>query len=623
MKHENPEQVSAGRAQTHADILPLQRFLNDCAARLANFNDGAVANYIPELSKANATHFGIALTTVDGHIHETGDARVDFTMQSVSKAFVYALAIEFCGHKEVAETIGVEPSGDSFNSIRLGSDNRPFNPMVNAGAIACTGLIYNKDPHGAFERIRQCLSGFAARDFEVDEAVYQSESRTGDRNRAIAWLLRNNGVLKGDVESSIDVYFRQCAILANACDLSVMGATLANNGINPVTGQQVIAPLTAARVLSIMVSSGMYDYSGEWIYRVGLPAKSGVGGGIVAALPGQLGLGTFSPPLDSLGNSARGLRVCEEVSSHFALHVLQRQVDVRSAIAATYDISNAQSHRDRRREDQLLLERFGHTAHVAELAGAINFVSCDYICRELLAEAPRGIQVVDFRRVSGISTASAELFSSLFEDLSNAGTRVVVTGLSEDGFAGRTLLSAMGEDLKKEIRRFEALTDGTAWAEDQLVYRHGGFSQLSNPVDLAEQPLLADLSKAQIEELLDVMHVADYAGGTKIVNAEDAADSIYFLTRGMVSIVLDSGVRVATLDAGTCFGEFALIDRDTSRSASVISDSPCRCYRLTLPAFEIIGAKVPDIGATILRNVAKLLSNRLRHANAKIEALSR
>src|SRR6185312_9036275 len=165
--------------------------------------------------------------------------------------------------------IGVEPSGDPFNSIRLNAENHPFNPMVNAGAIACSGLIHEAKGAGAFEHIRRELSRFAGRDLGVDEAVYTSESVTGDRNRAIGYLLRTNSVIKDNVASVLDVYFRQCAILVTARDIAIMAATLANRGINPVTGEQLTTPYAIARTLSVMTSSGMYDFAGEWIYRVG------------------------------------------------------------------------------------------------------------------------------------------------------------------------------------------------------------------------------------------------------------------------------------------------------------------------------------------------------------------
>src|SRR6266550_8997597 len=268
-----------------AASMPLQRFLAACHTDFASETSGALANYIPELSKADPDHLGISLATLDGHVYEVGDTKVPFTIQSMSKPFVFALALDTLGAARVESAIGVEPSGDPFNSIRLNVDNHPFNPMVNAGAIACSSLIHEAKGDGAFEYVRQALGRFAGRELGIDEAVYASESATGDRNRAIGYLLRTNAVIRDNVAAVLEVYFRQCAIQVTARDIAVMAATLANRGINPVTGEQVLTPYAISRTLSVMTSSGMYDYAGEWIYRIGIPAKSGVGGGILAALP--------------------------------------------------------------------------------------------------------------------------------------------------------------------------------------------------------------------------------------------------------------------------------------------------------------------------------------------------
>ena len=293
---------------------PLLRFLKACHAEFSVEEGGAVANYIPELGKADPDHFGISLATLDGHVYEVGDSRIPFTIQSMSKPFVFALALGSLGASRVESVIGVEPSGDPFNSIRLNAENHPFNPMVNAGAIACSGLIHKAKGADAFEYIRRELSRFAGRDLGVDEAVYASESTTGDRNRAIGYLLRTNAVIKDNVAAVLDVYFRQCAILVTARDTAIMAATLANRGVNPVTGEQVMTPYAISRTLSVMTSSGMYDFAGEWIYRVGLPAKSGVGGGIVAIVPGKGAIAVFAPPLDEAGNSVKAQEVIDYVS---------------------------------------------------------------------------------------------------------------------------------------------------------------------------------------------------------------------------------------------------------------------------------------------------------------------
>src|SRR3981081_2657653 len=229
---------------------PLLRFLNACHAEYAAESSGVVADYIPELGKADPAHFGISLATLDGHVYEVGDTKVPFTIQSMSKPFVFALALDTLGAGRVESVIGVEPSGDPFNSIRLNAENHPFNPMVNAGAIACSGLIFEAKGDGAFDYIRQALGRFAGRELDVDDAVYSSESLPGDRNRAIGYLLRTNAVITDNVTSVLEVYFRQCAILVTARDIAVMAATLANRGINPVTGEQAMTPDAISRAPS-------------------------------------------------------------------------------------------------------------------------------------------------------------------------------------------------------------------------------------------------------------------------------------------------------------------------------------------------------------------------------------
>src|SRR5215510_3150132 len=391
---------------------PLLRFLKRCHAEVAGDNWGAVADYIPQLSKANPGGFGISIATTDGYVYEVGDGDVPFTIQSISKAFVFALALETIGAERVEGVIGVEPSGEAFNSVRLRADNRPFNPMVNAGAIACSGLIYDAQGKDAFGCILAALSAFAGRKLGVDEAVFASERATGDRNRAIAYLLRNYAVIKGDVDAALDVYFGQCSVLVTARDIAVMAATLANRGLNPLSGEQVVSPYAVARTLSVMTSSGMYDYAGEWIYRVGMPAKSGVGGGIIAALPSQLGLGTYSPRLDKHGNSVRGLKVCEALSAHFDLHLFNRSGNVKNGIIAEYDIGGASSRRNRQPHEQQILDEHHRYCHVYELTGALSFGVIEYLSRRLVDNRSQSqFVILDFRRVPTITKAAARLLA--------------------------------------------------------------------------------------------------------------------------------------------------------------------------------------------------------------------
>jgi len=304
-----------------SSVAPLRDTLRDLHARYAPLMSGTVASYIPELAKMDPKLFGISVATVDGQLFDVGDYQQQFTIQSVSKPFTYGLALEDHGLAGVLAKVGVEPTGEAFNAIVLDEiSNRPFNPMVNAGAIAVADLVKGVDLPDRVNRMIRMFSNYAGRDLHVDNSVYMSERATGHRNRAIAHLMLNFGMVSDKIDDALELYFQQCSILVTCHDLAVMGATLANGGVNPLTGKQALPREYVKNVLSIMFSCGMYDYAGQWGYSVGIPAKSGVGGGIVAVVPGQIGIGLFSPALDVKGNSVRGIKVCEDLSQRFGLH---------------------------------------------------------------------------------------------------------------------------------------------------------------------------------------------------------------------------------------------------------------------------------------------------------------
>ncbi len=302
---------------------PLRETLLDLHARIASVSDGTVANYIPELAKADPDWFGISVVSVDGQSIDVGDSEQEFTIQSVSKPFVFGLALEDHGREHVLSKIGIQPIGESFNSIMLDEkSNRPFNPMINAGAIAAADLVKGRDFPERITRLLEMFERYCGRKIFIDNAVFSSERATGHRNRAIGHLMLNFDMVSGNLDESLELYFQQCSALVNCHDLAVMGATLANGGVNPITKVRAIEAEYVKDLLSIMYTCGMYDYAGEWAYRIGIPAKSGVGGGIVAVIPGQVGIATFSPRLDPKGNSVRGLRVFKELAKQFNLHIL-------------------------------------------------------------------------------------------------------------------------------------------------------------------------------------------------------------------------------------------------------------------------------------------------------------
>ncbi|MGW0159282.1 glutaminase A [Mycobacterium sp. NPDC003323] len=294
---------------------------------------GVVADYIPALADADPHWFGVCVAEVDGEVHTAGDCDIEFSIQSISKAFVYALVCEQLGHQAVAERIGVNNTGLPFNSviaIEL-NDGHPMNPMVNAGAIATTALIPGVTPDAQWAHIVSGLSEFAGRSLELDEEVYRSEAQTNQRNRAIARLLESYGRLDLDPLAVVDVYTRQCALRVTAKDLAIMGATLADGGINPVTGRRVVSAGVCRDTLAILAANGAYERSGEWLFEIGLPGKSGVAGGLVTVAPGKAGIGTFSPPLDPAGNSVRGQGATAYLSRVLGLNIFASQAHTLSA----------------------------------------------------------------------------------------------------------------------------------------------------------------------------------------------------------------------------------------------------------------------------------------------------
>ena len=292
--------------------------------------DGVIGYYTPgsgyhkpKIAESEHKRFAICLATTDGEIFCIGDHDRPFTLQSISKVFVYGMALEAHGRDNVLKRVGVEPSGDAFNSIVFDErNNRPYNPMVNAGALATTDLVEGEDPAEDLEHILGVLRRYAGdENLKVDEGVFALEMGSADRNRATSYLMRSYGMISHAVEENLALYLRQCSVCVTSRDLAVMAATLANGGVNPVTKEQALASRYVRDVLSVLHTCGMYDFAGQWAYEVGIPAKSGVSGGILAVVPGKLGMGVFSPGLDAYGNSVRGIKVCEEISEHLGLHI--------------------------------------------------------------------------------------------------------------------------------------------------------------------------------------------------------------------------------------------------------------------------------------------------------------
>ena len=599
---------------------PVHGLLQDIHAKFLAVREGMVASYIPELERVAPDQFGIALVTADGYLYEIGESRSPFTIQSISKPLIYGLALQDHGRDQVLVRIGVEPSGDQFNAIVFDDrKNRPFNAMVNTGAIATTSLVHGDDAAARWLRILELMRALSGRAAGIDEAVYRSEAATGHRNRAIAYLELNNGMIQGDVDAHLDLYFRQCAILTTAADLAFIAATLARGGLHPVTGERALAAENVRDVLSVMTTCGMYDYAGEWELRVGLPAKSGVGGGIMAVLPGQLGIGVFSPRLDEHGNSYRGIRVCEELARRLELHLLHYRGRARPAIRRTYRGSEVRSKRVRNAAAAARLDSHGAAIRAFELHGNLFFGNTEQAVRRILSATDVHYLILDLERVASVDAVASDLLHDLCQGLVAAGKTVKFAAVPQE----------VREHLELDPSVFAPSAENALEKSEDAVLCSTACVEAAMPVDLPlrDFELLAELDWKEIGILARHLDQRIYASGATIIEEGAPADSLYFLLGGSVDVCVIHGgdgtvTRLASIDAGNVFGELALLG-NRPRTASVVAASVVRVLELRAAEFTAMLRDNPEIRAKLLSGVGRSLSERLRRANAVIRSLTR
>jgi glutaminase len=601
---------------------PITDFLQSLHEELKSVREGEVATYIPELAKADPDWFGICLVTASGQVYEVGDSDIPFTIQSISKPFVYGLALEDNGLADVIAKVGVEPTGDAFNSISLEpGTGRPLNPMINAGAIATAGLIPGNLLASRQRRILQGFSAFAGRELPLDETVYRSESETGHRNRAIGHMLRNFDILTSHPDPTVELYFQQCSISVTCRDLGVMAATLANRGVNPLTGKQAIRGEYVANMLSVMSSCGMYDWAGEWIYKVGMPAKSGVAGGIIAVLPGQLGIGVFSPPLDSHGNSVRGIRVCEALSQRLDLHLFNRRGTRDGAVRLFFDGSRVNSHRVRSLEETALLKEHGRRIGALQLQGNLVFATTETAVHEVLKRsADLDFLVLDFGHVLSINDTAARLLYELTLGLVAEGKTVVCTHPERVPLLGRVFRTKLGAAAAETFRTFEDNDPALEFCEDRLLGRLGFEHPENESAGIGDFELLTGFSEEEVARFEGLLGTRHFSAGDVIIEVGAEADELFLLTKGRVSVFVGtdgSRRRLATFSPGMVFGEMALFDR-SPRSATILADSGVECRILGLEALDRLGDEDPGIKIKLLENLGRGLSRKLRKANVEL-----
>ena len=604
---------------------PIQAYLDNLHARLASLQDGALANYIPELCKADPSWFSISLVTMDGVVYSTGDSDQKFTIQSISKPFVFAAALADRGVELVTSKVGVEPSGDAFNSISLNpKTGAPLNPMINAGAIATASLVAGATPEAQWARIQSAMSAFVGRDLALDEDVYRSESDTGFRNRAIAWMLKNFGIIDGEPMASLENYFRQCSLLVDCRDLAFMAATLANGGVHPVTGQRALPSEHVERVLSVMATCGMYDFAGSWLYEVGMPAKSGVGGGIIAVLPGRFGIGIFSPLLDPKGNSVRGIEVCRHLSRDFGLHVFNRAGEPSMALGRVYTAAQAPSKRLPAPEMRDYLNEHAHRIKYLCLHGYLAVDGIEYVIRRMIAmAADSACFILDMHQVDGISESGARLLNDVRLRFAKDNVAVVFSRI-HGRHAIQHFLSTTAPKTDRGYLSFEDNDLAVEWCENHLLGDSGATS--ASQVGLADCAMLKGLAPELLAQVESVASAVQYSPGEAILTAGEAADGrVFFIEKGYVSILvpLENGAhqRISTLGPGMGFGEMVLLGQ-TTRSATVVADSEVSCRVLNAVNIDQLAHDAPMLRITLLENISRDMAEKLRRATQWISALA-
>jgi glutaminase len=605
---------------------PVEDYLTELHRRATEVTGGTPADYIPELGKVDPSLLGIAIVTVDGQIYAVGDADVDFTIQSVSKPFLYGYALQRYGRLRVLEQVGVEPTGEAFNSIVLDEvANRPFNPMVNAGAIAIAEMMQGSSQEDRVANMLDLFSSLTGRKLEIDKAVFASELATGHRNRAIAYMMLNTAMIERDPNEVLDLYFRQCSVKVTCCDLAIMAATLANDGRNPVTGQAVFETQYVRDILTVMNSCGMYDYAGEWAYEVGMPAKSGVSGCIIAVIPGQIGICVYSPSIDDQGNSVRGIRVCQEISNEFELHAFNNHTNVRSVIRRDYRADLVRSNRLRTPEEREILAKEGLKVAVLEAQGALFFGSAEQLLRKMKQLAEDCLYViVDFKRVHLADTAAHKLIVRAARSMVGSRAELMFASIEIDGPLER-LMRALAEDKEAcAVRQFRDADAALEWCEDQLL--EGAAYNLDVKFSVPQINLFKGLNADECRLVESIIRPLVFEKGDVIMREGDRANLFFVIARGTVSVEIKvhgtSGrrKRVASIGPGLTFGEMALLDGGT-RSADVIANERVICYGLGVEALHELSTEHPNIMITILSNLTREFSERLRHANEEIGVL--
>lgn len=580
-------------------ISPLHRYLSEMLENLRPMTSGTVNPVTEVATSPDINKVGLTITTVNGHQYSSGDTDHKFAIQSIAKVFAYGLALDDLGPTEVGKKVDVEPSGDPFNEISLQQNTgRPANPMINAGAIATVGLIKGKGGTDRITRISRHMKLAAEGspgDLDINRTVYHAENIGGHRNRALAWLLRSFEIIDSDPEPVVQDYFLECSTDITTENLSMMAATLANKGVNPVTGREVFSEETTRQVLAVMMTCGMYDAAGNWMIDIGLPAKSGVDGGIMVVVPGQLGIGVYSAPLDNHGNSVRGAAAIRRVTRDLGLHYADAAPLGGSTLRAHYSLADASLGVVRSTELSRITSQFGDRCQILEVSGDLGFAETETMARTIVEmEEDVSMVIIDFQGVDDYGRAAILMLASLTSSWRDNGKDIIFidwgeslveslleyTSVRDDLYlpdprekakaasAGQIDLPWDAESIEAEItgefRLFDNRSAALEWAELRLAQRYAReiLQTDDSPREPETAPVFEFLDDRDVNELSGYMELRSYTADTVIRRVGQPFGGLYFVRSGRVELAAegqgDARYRHVYLSPGTTFGEFAL-----------------------------------------------------------------
>lgn len=580
-------------------ISPLHRYLSEMLENLRPMTSGTVNPVTEVATSPDINKVGLTITTVNGHQYSSGDTDHKFAIQSIAKVFAYGLALDDLGPTEVGKKVDVEPSGDPFNEISLQQNTgRPANPMINAGAIATVGLIKGKGGTDRITRISRHMKLAAEGspgDLDINRTVYHAENIGGHRNRALAWLLRSFEIIDSDPEPVVQDYFLECSTDITTENLSMMAATLANKGVNPVTGREVFSEETTRQVLAVMMTCGMYDAAGNWMIDIGLPAKSGVDGGIMVVVPGQLGIGVYSAPLDNHGNSVRGAAAIRRVTRDLGLHYADAAPLGGSTLRAHYSLADASLGVVRSTELSRITSQFGDRCQILEVSGDLGFAETETMARTIVEmEEDVSMVIIDFQGVDDYGRAAILMLASLTSSWRDNGKDIIFidwgeslveslleyTSVRDDLYlpdprekakaasAGQIDLPWDAESIEAEItgefRLFDNRSAALEWAELRLAQRYAReiLQTDDSPREPETAPVFEFLNDRDVNELSGYMELRSYTADTVIRRVGQPFGGLYFVRSGRVELAAegqgDARYRHVYLSPGTTFGEFAL-----------------------------------------------------------------